>query len=91
VTAGADDTSRTQRVGESLNRQLEEAWCRICELRGGAKAYVYLTPGGRLLARSRPFDDEPQGVHVGTFGAEVRLTEFREAVFRGFERLRRSR
>lgn len=90
MTAGADDTSRTQRVGESLNRQLEDAWCRICELRGGALAYVYLTPGGRLLARREPFD-EPQGVHVGTFGACVTLTQFREAVFSGFERLRRSR
>jgi hypothetical protein len=85
-----EDAGRQQRVGESLNRQLEDAWCRITELRGGALAYVYLTPGGRLLARREPFD-EPKGVHVGTFGAGVNLTQFREAVFRGFERLRRSR
>jgi hypothetical protein len=84
------ESSRVQKVGESLNRQLEDAWCRITELRGGALAYVYLTPSGRLLARREPFE-EPQGVHVGTFGASVSLTQFREAVFRGFERLRRSR
>lgn len=82
------DQYRPNAACESLNRQLEDAWCKLADLRNGARLHAYLTPSGRLLLR-REAVDEPQGVGVGEYGACVRLVDFRAAVFAAFERLRR--
>lgn len=73
---------------ESLNASLEAAWCRLTELRNGAKAWAYVSPAGRVFCRLERLPD-PLGVEVGQFGAGVSLADFRAAVFRGFEGMRR--
>lgn len=78
---------------ESLEVQLENAWCRITDLRGGRRAFAYLSPHGRLFLREEPLD-EPMGALVGAgegWGACTRLIDFRAAVFAAFESLRRHR
>lgn len=68
---------------ESLNSQIENAWCRIADLRNGAKFYAYITASGRLILRKAPADSE--GARVGHYGASTNLGLFRERVFEVFE------
>lgn len=68
---------------ESLNSQIENAWCRIVDLRNGAKFYAYLTASGRLILRKAPADGE--GARVGHYGAATSLVLFRARVFEVFE------
>ena len=68
---------------ESLNSQIERAWCRIADLRNGAKFYAYLTSSGRLVLRKAPADSE--GAKGGHYGASTNLGLFRERVFEVFE------
>lgn len=78
---------------ESLEVQLENAWCRITDLRGGQRFFAYLSPQGRLFLRAEPLED-PLGALVGAgegWAACTRLVDFRAAVFAAFETLRRHR
>jgi hypothetical protein len=78
-----EDAGKREAEAESLNLQLESAWCRIADLRNGAKFYVYLTASGRLVLRKAPSDGE--GARVGYYGASTGLLLFRARVFEVYE------
>lgn len=81
---------RPERKVLTLEESLEAAWCRLTDLRCGSMLWVYVTPGGRVMARPDRLPD-PLGAEVGHFNRDVSLTDFRQAVFHGFEQMRRAR